>query len=397
MMSRLKAASVAVLLLVWLHGASAEATFLTCISNCENKTDGNYVICGDKCEQGYFLACHNGNGNEMPCALGMYHFKNGTQYNARLIFDPSMDACTYSKEICSTPSFQVRTCVAYGCSYRKDGLYALCGEQCLEGYYAECERGILKKVQCERNESNPQEKLVFQPSSKQCEPSSETCTSNDEIAENLVKNKPSSCVNDDNDCSGLPDGNYKICKAESCLAGLFASCSGELYYERECSLGLDYSDPNKQVTKRLIYHPETDSCEYSADICHEKNEVADNSDNTTAKSNKPDCVDSCKNMPDGNYMLCGEQCNGYYATCSNDALHKMECALGYHTHPDGATNLTRTNYEPSQDKCLFTTNYCDGFIREALLSHVNGANRFVTPWILICLLIKTTSLLHTFA
>ncbi|XP_059148838.1 uncharacterized protein LOC131936033 [Physella acuta] len=120
---------VLMILVYALHTIEAE----TCISDCGNRTDGNYVLCGEKCEDGYFMSCADGHGTEMPCALGEYFHDNGTKYTARLIFDPSMGACMFSNKICSTPEFEVRSCLTYGCSYRKDGDYPLCGGQCFEG------------------------------------------------------------------------------------------------------------------------------------------------------------------------------------------------------------------------------------------------------------------------
>ncbi|XP_059148827.1 uncharacterized protein LOC131936029 [Physella acuta] len=162
----------------------------TCISNCEGKAEGNYVLCGPKCKAGNFMTCTGEKGIEMPCAMGEYIQDNSTKYLARLIFDPSMGACMYSNKICSTPEFKVTSCLTYGCSYRMDGEYPLCGRQCFEGYYAECHNGVMSKKSCspETDDANSSA-LVFQPSTKKCEMSTDVCKKDMEIIKEKLKDK----------------------------------------------------------------------------------------------------------------------------------------------------------------------------------------------------------------
>ncbi|XP_059146138.1 uncharacterized protein LOC131933375 isoform X2 [Physella acuta] len=353
-----------------------------CKNDCSEQPDGNHVLC-NKCENGYYLSCTNGDGIEMPCALGEYRTKNGTKYNARLIYNPTMDACTHSNQICDMNNFGVRSCLTYGCAYRKDGDYPLCGEQCYRGYYGHCENGNMNRMSCEQNSEMPDVTLVFQPTSKKCEKSTEVCELNDQVLSRIISLKPTACV-DGTNCVGRPDGSYALCDALACLDGRFASCSGEIFYEMVCALGWEGNDPTSGKLKRLIYNPVTDSCEYSSESCPPLPEV----NNVTVKTRgEPKyCIYNCVGRANGPYPLCGEQCNGYYATCSNQDLYKMECQWGHVTNSEGKRNITRMHFDPYTEQCGPTVQLCDAPL---FAMSVGAAGSRLTPsWILMCLLMK---------
>ena len=250
-----------------------------CVTSCQNLPEGNYPSC-DTCI-GY-VSCHLGQIRYVGCPVNKFWDDQGKA----CIEDPSIcESRAAPGNIGSDVHSNLASCVS-SCAGILNGDYQSC-EGC--NVFVKCLNG-----QIEDTPACPFSSL-WDDLDKQCSEESTTCP------------LPESCIAS---CENLEDGNYPSCRG----CHVYASCGGGVIYDgRPCPFGRLWDDNAKE-------------CLETSSTCIGNTNTPSPGAGTTvrlvtdAPTHPPvttihNCIESCKNVPDGNYHSC-LGCH-VYASCGN--------------------------------------------------------------------------------